>query len=136
MQRQTSCLPSFGADSGECFADVVGDLFGGFLRADQLSNGAVTGVGGQDEHGAVGVGLATSLVDDPAFVKQVEERLPDVGVAFLGFVQQEDGIRVGQQVVDQSAAFFVADVAGGNADETGDAVRFREVAHRVNLQAA
>src|SRR5690606_3853844 len=44
---------------------------------------------------------------DNSSIEQVEERLPHVGVGFLGFVQEKHRVGVGVELVDQPTALVV-----------------------------
>lgn len=104
------------------------------VRLLQLSNAAIAGIGGEDKDGPITKRFTTPLVNDPAFIEEIQKRLPDIRMTLFSFIQQKYGVRVSQQVIDQASAVFMPHISGRDSDQPGDRIRFGEVSHRVHFE--
>ena len=62
-------------------------------------------------------------------VHHLQQHVEDVGVRLLDFVEQQHGVRMLADRVDQQPALFEADVSRRRADEPGDRVLLHVLAH-------
>jgi hypothetical protein len=68
-------------------------------------------------------------VGEAAVVHHLQQRVEHVRVGLLDLVEQHDRVRAPADGLGQLAALFVADVAGGRADEPRDGVFLHVLGH-------
>ncbi len=90
------------------------------LRAD---------VAGGDDHGVGEIHEPAFAVGQTSFVEQLQQDVVHFRMRLLDLVEQHDAIRVAPHAFGQLAAFLVADIARGRADEAGHRMAFRVFAH-------
>ena len=82
-----------------------------------------------DEQGVAEVDFAAKGVGEAAFFHDLQEHVEDVGVGLFDFVEQDDSVGAAADFLGELAAFFIADIAGGRADEAADVVLFHVFGH-------
>jgi hypothetical protein len=59
----------------------------------------------------------------------LQQDIEHIRMSLFHLIQQQYGVRPASNGLGQLAAFFVADVSGRGADQSGNAVTFHEFAH-------
>ncbi len=86
-------------------------------------------VRGHDEHGVGEVDRPALAVGEPTVLQHLQQDVEDVGVGLLDLVEQHHRVRPAAYRLGELAALLVADVAGRRADQAGDRVLLRVLAH-------
>src|SRR5581483_570051 len=73
--------------------------------------------------------LTALSVGQPPVLQDLEQGVEDVGVGLLDLVEEHDRERLAAHRLGELTALFVADVARGRADETGDGVLLHVLGH-------
>ena len=87
------------------------------------------GIAREDDDGVFEVDIPSLGVLHPAFVKNLEEDLMNVGMGLLDFVEEDDAVGPAADGFGEDAAFAVADVSRGRAFEGADGMGLLELAH-------
>ena len=86
-------------------------------------------VGGHDHDGVLEIHGAAVAVGEAAVVQDLQEGIEDLRVGLLDFVEEDHGVGPAAHRLGELAAFLVAHVARGRADEPGDRVLLHVLAH-------
>ena len=72
---------------------------------------------------------AADVIGQPAFLHDLQQHVPDVGVGLLDFVEQDHAVGPAANLLGELAAFFVADVARRRTDQPADVVLLHVFGH-------
>ena len=86
-------------------------------------------VGGHHDHGVAEIHGATLAVGQAAVVEHLQQDVEHVRMRLLDLVEQDQRVRPAAHRLGQVAAFLVADVPRGRADQARDRVLLHELAH-------
>ena len=117
-------------DDGTCFfgGDFVAVAVKSHAGAD-FAKLACAAVGGHDHECVAEVCRHAVSVGESSLVHDLQERVEHVGVCFLDFVEEHDGVGFTSHSVRQLSSFFIADISRRGADEAADAELFAIFAH-------
>src|SRR5438270_2218294 len=97
---------------------------GGFFVQKACAN-----VGGHDDDGVAEVHRAAFGVGQLAVFQNLEQHVEHVRMSLFDLVQQDDAVRLTAYCLGELAAFFVTDISGRRANETGCRVTLHELRH-------
>src|SRR4051794_34159618 len=86
-------------------------------------------VGRHDDDGVLEVDHPTLGVGEAAVLEHLQQRVEDLRVGLLDLVEEHDGERLAAHLLGELAALFVADVAGGRAEQPADRVLLGVLGH-------
>ncbi len=89
------------------------------------------GVRRHDQHDLAEVSLAAVVVRQRGVVHDLQQDVEDVRMRLLDLIEQQHGIGMLTDRIDEQAALFEADVPGRRADQTRDGVLLHVLAHVV-----
>src|ERR1700733_8557007 len=109
---------------------LVRDRFAGLGESDRgLAEVRGAEVGRHDQHGVLEVDRSTLGVGETPVFEDLEQRVEDVRVRLLHFVEEHDGEGLATHGFGQLTTLVVADVARRRADEARHGVLFHVLAH-------
>ena len=89
-----------------------------------------TEVRGHNNDAVAKINLSTVRVSQMTFVKQLEQQVPNVAMALLEFVQQNDLVGTTPNAFRQDATFVVSNIAWRGPNQPADRVFFSIFAAR------
>ncbi len=98
-------------------------------RCHALGDIAGTKVGGHDDHSVLEVHHSALGVGQSAVFQNLQQRVEEVRVGLLHFIEQDHGERTPADLLGQLASFFVADIARRCTEETRNRVLLGVLGH-------
>ena len=110
---------------------IAGGLVPGPREAevDALADVAGTEVGGHHDDGVLEVHHTALCVREATLIEDLQQRVEDVRVGLLDFVEQHHRERLATYLLGELAALLVADVAGRGPEHPGRGVLLGVFAH-------
>jgi hypothetical protein len=118
-------LRNSGEGLGQRLLDLLTRLLLHGLGCDELG----ADIGGHDQHRVLEVHGAALAVGEAAVVHDLKQDVEDVGVGLLDLVEQDHRVGPAANRLGELAAFLVADVAGGRADQPRDGMLLHVLGH-------